>query len=429
MFKINNIEFQYGRKIIKVLIPEDSIISFPHIKNVEKTVDELKEFINALKNPIKSPALSSLAGTKKNALVVIPDRTRPMPIHILLPMILNELNAGGIEDSRIKAMIALGTHRGMTEEEIRQMVGEEIYRRIIIRNHDWDNPDALISLGRTKKGTWIDVNKEVYEADLVIGLSSVKPHRAAGWSGGAKIIDPGVCGERTVNGTHYLTVDFPIHKIIGVLDNPFRQDSEEVARMVGLDFSINLVLDEKEEILYVSAGDFIQAHKSAVEFAEKIYRDPQKEKADFMVCGSGEWGPDFWSAVQAIFPAEYLVKEGGTIIFFANCPEGFSPEHPQILEFGYRTIPELKKRVEEGSLHDKAAAVHMAEVARIIHQKKIECIIVSEGISKEIAESVGLGWIENHQSAIDYVFQKHGHSARGYLFPVKSITETVVIPW
>jgi len=427
--ELKNIEFQYGKKIIKVCIPESSIISFPHINNVQKPVDELKEFMNALENPIKSPTLPCIASIKENAVVVIPDRTRPLPTHTLLPIILNELNAGGIGDKQIKAMIALGTHRGMTANEIRQMVGKKVLQRITVMNHDWDNPDILVPLGRTKNGTWIDVNKIVYEADLVVGLSSVKPHRAAGWSGGAKIIDPGVCGKRTIDGTHYLTVDYSINEITGVLDNPIRQEIEDVARKVGLDFSINLVLNEKEEILHVSAGDFIHAHKNAVEFAEKIYRDPQSEKADFMVCGSGDWGPDFWSAVQAIFPAEYLVKDGGTVVIFADCPEGFSPEHPQILEFGYRSIPEIKNLVNEGKLVDRVAAGHMAAVARIVLQKNVECVILSEGISKEVAESVGFVWMEKPQSAIDYVFNKHGHSSRGYLFPVKSITETVVIPW
>jgi lactate racemase len=411
--KLKTIEFQYGKNTIKVKIPENSIISFPHINNVKKPLDGIREFKNALGKPIESPRLSNIAGLKENVVVVIPDRTRPMPTDILLPIILNELNDGGIEDVNITAIIALGTHRGMTKNEIQQMVGKEVLQRIPVINHDWDNPEVLLPLGRSENGTWIDVNKIVYEADLVVGLSSVKPHRAAGWSGGAKIIDPGVCGKRTIDGTHYSTVDFAINEITGVLDNPIRKEMENVAKKVGLDFSINIVLSEKEEILHVSAGNFIQAHKNAVEFAEKIYRDPQSEKADFMVCGSGSWGPDFWGAVQAIFSAEYLVKDGGTVVFFTECPEGFTPEHPQILEFGYRPIAEIKKLVTNGKLTDKAAAGHIAAVARIVIEKNIECVIVSEGISKKIAESVGLKWMGKPQSAVDYIFKKHGNIARG----------------
>jgi len=123
-----------------------------------------------------------------------------------LPVILDELNAGGISDLNIKAIIALGTHRLMTKAEIYEMVGQDVLSRIEVINLVWNNPDVLITLGQTENGTWIDVNKIVYEADLLVGLSSVKPHRAAGWSGGAEIIDPEVCGKRTIDGWDILFI-------------------------------------------------------------------------------------------------------------------------------------------------------------------------------------------------------------------------------
>ncbi len=429
MSNMRTVEFQYGEESIHVNLPADSIISFPRIKNVGKLGDEIGEFIQALHNPIGSTTLAELASTKSDAVVVICDRTRPMPTWRLLPIILDELNGGGLKDEDIKVIIALGTHRGMTKDEIQLMVGSSVLGRVSVMNHDWDNPEVLVSLGQTPNGTWIDVNREVYEADLVVGLSSVKPHRAAGWSGGGKIIDPGVCGKRTIDGTHYLTVDYAIHEILGVVDNPIRKEIEDVAGQIGLDFSINLVLNGFEEIVNISAGDYIQAHRKAVEFAERIFRDPQTEKADFMICGAGEWGPDFWGAVQAIFPAEYFFKDGGTVVFFANCPEGFCPEHLQLEHCGYRLIPEIKEMVSTGELTDLAAAGHISAVSRIILHKNVECILVSEGISRITAESVGLIWEEDPQKAVAYIFEKHGPSARGYLFSGKSVTDTVVIPW
>lgn len=423
------VEFQYGAEVISVKVPKESIIAYPHIKHAPRLHDDVGELLKSLRNPVGSAPLSEVARGKRNAVVVIPDRTRPMPQHRLLPPILDELNRGGIADTHIKAVIALGTHRGMTEAEIDAMVGPEVRRRIQVINHDWNNPDALLCLGKTPAGTWIDVNKEVYDAELVVGLSSVKPHRGAGWSGGAKIIDPGVCGERTIGGTHYLTVNFATQEITGVLDNPIRREMEDVARAVGLNFSINLVLNEKDEVAYISSGDFVLAHKKAVEFAETIFRDPQTEKADFLICGTGEWASDFWSAVQGMFPAEYLVKDGGTVAIFAPCREGLSPEHPQLAQFGYRPVAEIKRLVEEGVITDLAGAGHMGAVSRVVIEKNIETIVVSEGFRPEVAEPMGLKWMASPQAAVDRIFQKHGRNARGYFFPVKSITDTVVIPW
>jgi nickel-dependent lactate racemase len=422
------VDIQYGKDSIGLKVPRSSVIAFPQIHEVRKVADEVECLRNALRNPF-GPSLPELAGTKKNAVVVIPDRTRPMPVAKLLPVIIAELNAGGISDANIKAVIALGTHRPMNAAEIAELVGPEILGRIKVINHAWHDATALVALGQTANGTWIDVNKEVYEADLVVGLSSVKPHRGAGWSGGAKIIDPGVCGRRTIDGTHFLSVYFPIEKLFGILDNPIREEMAQVAQMAGLNFSINMVVNKEDDIVNAFAGDFILAHRQAVAAAASIFRDPQTEKADFMICGAGEWGPDFWSAVQAIFLAEYLLKERGTIVFLARAPEGFNPEHPQIQEFGYQPVAKILEYVKQGKITDLAAAGHIIAVSRIVSAKRIECILISEGISKEVAESVGLQWRADPQKAVDYIFAKHGSQARGYFFNGKSVTDTVVIPW
>ncbi|MGI6777845.1 MAG: nickel-dependent lactate racemase [Acetivibrionales bacterium] len=428
MVKDGYIQIQYGDKIVEVNIPEKSIIACPSIKDVDKISDIESELLKSLRNPVGSLPLYEVAKGRKNAVVVIPDITRPMPTSTLLPIILDELNAGGLEDCNIKAIIALGTHRPMTQAEIQNMVGQDVLSRIEVKNHAWNDERQLVCLGRTANGTWIDVNREVYEADLVIGLSSVKPHRGAGWSGGAKIIDPGVCGKRTIGGTHYMTVDFANDEVTGVLDNPIRKEIEDVAKKVGLEFSTNLVLNKQDEVAFISSGDVFLSHKKAVEFAEKIFRDPQTEKGDFLICGAGAWAPDFWTSVQGIFPAEYLVKDGGTVAIFTPCTEGIAKEHPQIEEFGYRPVIDTKEMVSRGIIMDLAAAGHMAAVSRVVIEKNIECIVVSDKSNKQSFESLGFRWMETPQAAVDYIFNKH-KNARGYVFPVKSITDTVVIPW
>jgi lactate racemase len=429
MCKNRKVEFGYGKENIGVEIPEKSIISIPKINHLNGLVNDIEFLKTSLRNPIGCEPLADIAKEKKDAVIVISDRTRPMPTNRYLPIILDEINKGGIEDADISVVIALGTHRKMNDEEIKELVSENVKNRVEIKNHDWEDKSKLIVVGKRANGTDIDVNRDVYNADLVVSLGSVKPHRAAGWSGGAKIIDPGVSGEETVCQSHYSTVNFRIEDILGTLENPFRKESEEAAKSVELNFSINLILNESDEVVNIFSGDFIEAHKEAVKFAEKIYRSPQSEKADFMICGAGEWGPDFWSAVQSIFIGEYLVKNKGTIVFFARCPEGFTPEHPQLLKLGYLPLPMIFKAVEEKRITDLAAAGHSVAVSRIIVEKEIELVIVSEGISEKLSNDLGFTWKNNFQEAVDYVFKKHSTYAKGYLLPCISVTDTVIIPW
>lgn len=423
------IEIAYGKDSIAIEVPEKSIISIPHVNHLCKLKNEIEYLKTSLDNPIGCNSLSSIASEKKDAIIIISDRTRPMPTDRYLPSILKEINKGGIEDKKVKIVIALGTHREMTDEEIIELVGADIKNRVEVENHNWEDNSKLVIVGKRANGTNIDVNIDVYNADLVVSLGSVKPHRAAGWSGGAKIINPGVSGAETVCQVHYSTVNFKMKEILGSLDNPFRKESEEAAKFVNLNFSINLVLNEFDQVVNIFSGDFIKAHKEAVKFAERIYRVPQSEKADFMICGAGKWGPDFWSAVQSIFIGEYLLKNKGTIVFFARCPEGFAPKHPQLFKLKYPSVSEIFKAVEEKKITDLAAAGHAVAVSRIITEKEVELVIISEGISQKIANDLGFTWKKNPQEAIHYIFNKHSISARGYIFPCKSVTDTVIIPW
>jgi hypothetical protein len=121
-------------------------------------------------------------------------------------------------------------------------------------------------------------------------------------------------------------------------------------------------------------------------------------------------------------------EDGGTVAIFTPCTEGIAKEHPQIEEFGYRPVIDTKEMVSRGIIMDLAAAGHMAAVSRVVIEKNIECIVVSDKSNKQSFESLGFRWMETPQAAVDYIFNKH-KNARGYVFPVKSITDTVVIPW
>ncbi|HHY47480.1 MAG TPA: nickel-dependent lactate racemase [Firmicutes bacterium] len=422
------LELSFDGGKCNISIPAGSLLGIPKVHDVPAIGDPVQAIIESLRNPAGSKRLKDLASPGKRVALIVPDLTRPMPLKMVVPAVLEELNLAGVDDSDITIVLALGTHRPMTHEEIRAMLGTEVLSKVRVVNHNWSDPNNLIDMGTTQLGTPIKVNRLVYEADLKIGIGSVKPHRSAGWSGGGKIIDPGVCGSETIGWTHWRSVDFAAQDIMGKVDNPIRREMEAVAGQVGLDFIVNVVLNRHDEIAFVSSGHFVLAHRECVEFAEKMYRVDLPGKADILISGAGPWATDFWAAVAGLFMAEFLVRDGGTVVLAAGCPDGIAPEHPEILKFGYPRFEEIKALVETGQIQDLSAASHMALTSRILWGKQVECILVSRGIDKETATKLGLSWADSPQEAVDRAFAKHGSGARAYVLPADDIADTLVLP-
>ncbi|HIE14449.1 TPA: nickel-dependent lactate racemase, partial [Candidatus Bathyarchaeota archaeon] len=357
------------------------------------------------------PGIKDLAKKGKKTVILCDDYTRPTPAHRVMPLLLDMLNEAGITDSNIRIVMALGTHRPMTEEEIIKKVGAEVYERVEVLNHDWRDEKSLVSLGKTINGTPITVNKHVVEADLKIGVGYIVPHRVSGYSGGAKIVQPGVCGGDTTGYTHWLSARFKGEEILGVAENPVRHEIEEVARRVGLDFIVNTVLNAKGEIVNVVAGDFIKAHRKGVEEAKRIYGVEIPSKAEVVVCDSHPCDADMWQAAKGIYSADLVVKRGGSIAFITPCWEGVSPEHPDVLKFGYISYSEVERLVEEGKIKDLSAAAHIVHVGRV-SAEKAEVILYSEGISEEETERLNFKYAETPQKAVDEALKRQGPNSK-----------------
>ncbi len=184
---------------------------------------------------------------------------------------MDELNKAGIPDKDITVLIALGTHRYMSQEEIRDCFGKEVTRRVKILNHERKDKANLINVGSTPSGISIGVNKITYKADYLIGVGSIVPHSLAGYGGGAKIVQPGICSWETTGKTHLL----PMKKdeffaLVGNPENKVRLEMEEVARIVGLNFIVNVVLNSEGEIVKVVSGDPVKAHREGIKVAKEI---------------------------------------------------------------------------------------------------------------------------------------------------------------
>lgn len=316
----------------------------------------------------------------------------------ILPVLINELGAVSIKDKQVKVLIASGTHRPMTRPELEKKFGKEILSRFKVYNHRWDDKSMLVRIRSSIGGKGICVNRLVKEADFIIGIGSILPHATTGFSGGGKIIVPGICAEETVEDMHWKALDFEIKDILGVYDNPMRRMVDSVAKKVGLRFIVNVILNQAEEIVDIVAGDPIKAHRKGVEVSRRIF-GLKTSPADIVVADAYPFDIDLRQAIKAIAAGSIAVKKGGVIILKARCPECISPQFPEFEKYGFIDPDGLKEKVEKGVVKEKLAAYTLIAIGRIM-KYKAKVILVSKGVSKSIAEKLGFIWAPSLKEAL-----------------------------
>lgn len=365
----------------------------------------------AIAAPIGTPPLAELARGCRSVLIVTDDISRPTPVHRLLPPILETLHAAGLVDNQIEFLIALGTHRFMTEPEIAAKLGADVAARYAVHNHDWKDPQACEYMGRTAQGVEVWINKKVAQADLVIGIGRIMPIEVCGFTGGGKILVPGVCGKITNDEMHWTRIDLNDGDILGRRDNPVRTSIDALARQAGLDFIVNCGMDLRQQIAFVVAGDLVEAHRRGCELAVDLHAVHIPQLADIVVADSFPFDIEFWQANKALDQAAQAVRHGGVVILVSPCTEGFSATHSEILDFGYPSLAEIKELVNSGRIKNKVVGVHMAQVSHVAREKAT-VILVTDGIPAEQVRRAGLEWAATPQAALEQAFARLGPQAR-----------------
>lgn len=366
-----------------------------------KTAFSSSEIVRlAIDKPIGCKGLCELAAEKKKILIVTDDIHRPTPIYEFIGAVLNCLYKAEIKEENIEFMMALGTHRPMTKKEMAQKLGADIVERFKVYNHEWDNPDWLEFIGNTDQGVPVWVNKKVKEADLVIGIGAIMPIEVCGFTGGGKILVPGVCGEITNSEMHWTRVDVSSHEILGQVENPIRASIDELARKAGLDFIVNVIMNSEQKIVKAVAGDMIEAHRAGCKSAIDVYGVKFEKEYDIVIADGYPFDIEFWQVNKALDTAGIVVKRDGVVVIVSPCYEGFSQTHDEMLEHSYLSIEKIKKLVEDGKITHKVVAVHMMQVSEVAVEKA-NVILVSSGISKADTEKAGLKWAKTPQRAFD----------------------------
>lgn len=313
----------YGKTEVCVRIPTRNFLGSIEPKEKAGVPDAEAEIERALREPVGSKTLSELAKPEHKVAVVVDDATRPAPSHLLVPPILDELNVAGVEDENVTIIFGCGTHRAVTREEALRLLGEDVLNRVKAVSHNCKSSD-LVYAGKTRKhGTKVFLNRVLAEADVKILTGDIGFHYYAGYGGGRKSVLPAVAGEEAIKHNHAMILH-PKAKT-GVLDgNPVHEDMAEAAKLAGVNFVLNVVINSKGEVVRAFAGDLEQAFYEGTKLVDEMYRIPFDRKADIVVVSPGGHPADInlYQAYKGVDSALEVVKRGGVIILVAECPEG-----------------------------------------------------------------------------------------------------------
>jgi nickel-dependent lactate racemase len=406
------VKLLYGKSEVEIDVPNENLMAILEPKDTKPLYNVEDKIKDSLNSPVASEKIHDIVKPHMKVVIVCDDYTRKTPVHLILPYVLNELKNAGVKQENIKIIIALGTHRPATKKEIVEKIGKGVYEEYEVLNHNWENEEELANLGTTKNGTPIQINKHVMNSDFTIGIGTIVPHRVSGFSGGSKIIQPGVCGAATTSYTHWLSAQYSGEEILGKIKNSVRTEMDMVAEKAKLKFIVNVVLNRFGSISGVFAGDFREAYIQGAEFSRSIHGVEVPEKADIVICDCPHpTSIEMWQAAKSIYAADLIVKAGGTIILLTPCPEGVATEHPEVEQFGYKSHKEVEDLVKKGEIKDLTAAAHMIHVGRVI-KEKAECILISEGIDEKTARNIGFNYASTLDEALKKALAKHGSKAK-----------------
>lgn len=401
--------FGFGTGVQEVTLPDENLLGVLTGNQVTPGLTGEAEVRRALRAPIGSLPLGQIVKPGEKIAIITSDITRPMPTYKVMPALLDELYAAGINKEDITLVFALGSHRKHTAQEQKKLAGERAFREI--RCVDSDGEDCIL-LGTTAKGTPVQITRVVAEADRRICLGNIEFHYFAGYSGGAKALMPGVSTREAIQANHSMMV-LPQCCAGALESNPLRMDIEEAGAICGIDFILNVVLSEQKEILKAVAGHPVEAHRAGCAFLDTLYSKPIREKADIVLVSQGGAPKDLnlYQTQKALDNAKHAVKDGGVIILIGSCKEGLGERtfEEWILEAKKPSdlVDRIRREFRLGG--HKAAAIAMV-------LEKADIYLVSE-MEEELVRTAFLTPKASAQQALEDAFQKLGIHATVWAMP------------
>ena len=319
------IELPYGKGKIKIPLPEGLEVDFLRPESISLTLDQAGEVRKSLENPLGDKHLEDFSGATSIA-IAISDETRPIPYPLILPFLLEKLRTLGISPSAIQILIASGLHKPMPPSRFSHLLPAEIIHQYFVTAHDANRPD-LKYVGKTSRGTPVFVNPLFYKADVRLVIGLIDPHQFVGFTGGVKCAAIGLAGAETIEANHSMLFH-PQASIGEIVNNPVRQDIEEIGKLMDVHFVINVVLDESNHIIKAFSGDPLVVERIGSEFCRRVYEIKVSKEYDVVIASPGGYPKDIdlYQAQKALAHAIPLVRQGGDVVLFAECPDGHGSE-------------------------------------------------------------------------------------------------------
>ncbi len=320
------LDLDYGTEGLRVELPSAATTV---IEPADRPAvpDSAAALAAALRSPMGRPPLGATIRPGQTIGISVCDITRAQPRRTMLEALFAQMPGVGMEDATV--FIATGTHRANTPEEIEQMLGPEIARRCQIVCHNSRDDGSLLRVGDTSTGVPVFLNREWVDCDFKITTGFVEPHFFAGFSGGPKMVAPGLAGLETVMHLHDARRIGHPNSTWGITEgNPVHDDVREIARMTGVDFAVDVTLNRRQEITAVFAGDLLAEHAEACRSAKANAMRGVNAPFDVVLTTNSGYPLDqnLYQAVKGISAAAKIVKPGGTIVCAAECRDGL-PDH------------------------------------------------------------------------------------------------------
>lgn len=409
-----DLKFGYGKGEQVVNVPDNNLLGVLTANEMEhlRTGPEAVKY--ALQNPIGAKSLRSMVSVGQKIAIIASDISRPVPSYDVLPSILEELFAAGCKAEDITVVFALGSHRKHTEEEMRRLVGDKVFETVKCVDSD---PDDCIHMGVTDASTPVDITRVVAEADFKICTGNIEFHYFAGYSGGAKAIMPGVSTPSAIQANHRMMVDE--NACAGKLEgNPIRQDIEQAGAICGIDYIVNVVLDEHKHIVFAVAGDVTKAHREGCAYLDKMYSKKISERADIVLVSQGGAPKDanLYQVQKALDNAKHAVKKGGTIILMGACNEGLGSK---TFESWLLNAPTAHSMIDRIHKEFQLGGHKAAAIAMVLENASID--LISE-MDDDFVRSIFLNPQPSAQEALNKAFEKYGANATVLAMPFGGAT-------
>jgi len=403
---VNAFIIKKGEKVFFDLPAEWNLLTFADPKDTPPASDMGGLAKKALNHPVGSSPLRERLSSSDTVAILIEDLTRASPKGIILRAVLEELHDARIPDAHIAIVIALGTHRGLTSNELDAAFGADLPARYRFINHDCHDPE-LVPIGRLPTGRVVKINRAVHKARFKIGIGSIFPHPMNGFGGGGKILFPGVADFDAIQEHHFR---YTFHEGTGlgqIQGNPFYEQVSGIAQTAGLDFIVNTILDQKDRANGLVCGDPVVAHLAGIEKSKGIISQEFPEKSDLTVITSFPYseGPQI---VKPLAPAAMVTREGGCIILCADLagdlPGPFVASFERFhREHGHDLLGSVLDHFRNNRLIMEGGAIdfNMALAMTLAIQQRFRIILVSEDISREQGEKMGFSYARNMEEAFD----------------------------